>query len=312
MKSREQQVEGAVDFLVAQVSDARRQLEQKDEALRRYKEARMGRLPEQLQTNLATMQMLQQEMRTVEESLLFARERQEALARGLARSPANGGAVTSPKQTDELSDLRARLASLRDRYTDEHPDVESLRKRIARMEARLAAMPSSDSGTTTDLSTVSRDQLDKANLEVKNLEARRADLDSRITALRARVEETPRTEQDLANLKRDYDKLNDNYLALLSKQLDAQMAGRLEQRWKGDRFRILDPASLPEKPYFPKPLLIVGFGAFLGLFAGLGAALVAELADPTIKDPEDLERLLDHPILARIPHMPSLSGSATR
>ena len=57
--ARAEQVEGAVDFLATQVADARRELESKDDALRRYKEARMGRLPEQLQTNLATMQMLQ-------------------------------------------------------------------------------------------------------------------------------------------------------------------------------------------------------------------------------------------------------------
>ena len=73
------------------------------------------------------------------------------------------------------------------------------------------------------------------------------------------------------------------------------MAGRLEQRWKGDRFRMLDPASLPEKPYFPKPPLIVGLGAILGLFVGLGAALVAEYLDPTIKDTEDLQAFLDVP-----------------
>src|SRR5688572_27458244 len=51
IKSREQQVEGAVDFLVTQVADSRKELEKKDEAVRRYKEMHMGRLPEQLQTN---------------------------------------------------------------------------------------------------------------------------------------------------------------------------------------------------------------------------------------------------------------------
>ena len=71
------------------------------------------------------------------------------------------------------------------------------------------------------------------------------------------VEKTPRTEQDLATLTRDYDKLKENYSALLSKQMEAQMAGRLEQRWKGDRFRMLDPASLPERPFFPKPLVVI-------------------------------------------------------
>jgi succinoglycan biosynthesis transport protein ExoP len=302
IKAREQQVEGAVDFLVGQVSAARRQLEQKDEALRRYKESRMGRLPEQLQTNLATMGMLQQETRTVEESLLFAREKQEALARGLARPPAPSTPGTTPRATD---DLRAR-------YTDEHPDVQSLKTRIARIEARLAALPPGDGQEPADVSAVTRDQLERANLEVKKLEERRADLEGRIAELRQRVEETPRTEEELADLKRDYDKLNENYTTLLSKQLEAQMAGRLEQRWKGDRYRMLDPASLPEKPYFPKPLMIIGLGAFLGLFVGLGAALVAEYLDPTVKDQEDLEKLLDYPILARIPHLPVLGGSGGR
>src|SRR5712691_20923 len=70
IKSREQQVEGAVDFLVTQVQDARKELEGKDAAVRRYKEEHMGKLPSQLETNVATMQMLQREMQAVEESLL--------------------------------------------------------------------------------------------------------------------------------------------------------------------------------------------------------------------------------------------------
>src|SRR6185295_9799345 len=42
IKSRTQQVEGAVDFLVTQVKGARTELETKDAALRRYKEVHMG------------------------------------------------------------------------------------------------------------------------------------------------------------------------------------------------------------------------------------------------------------------------------
>jgi polysaccharide biosynthesis transport protein len=313
MKARQHQVEGAVDFLVAQVGDARHELEKKDEAMRRYKEARMGRLPEQLQTNLATMGMLQQELRTVEETLLFARERQEALARGAVRSSSGGSsAPSSSTGSDNLTELRNQLAALRARYTEEHPDVQSLRTRIARLESRVALADSVATDVAVDsASSVNREQLERAKAEVRKLEDRRADLESRVTALRARVEETPRTEQDLANLKRDYDNLNENYTALLGKQLEAQMAGRLEQRWKGDRFRMLDPANLPEKPYFPKPVPVVGLGAILGLLVGLGAALVAEYMDPTIKDAEDLEAFLEYPVLARIPRLPGLGGAAS-
>jgi polysaccharide biosynthesis transport protein len=283
IKSRTEQVEGAVDFLVTQVADARAQLEGKDTALRQYKEERMGKLPEQLETNIATMEMLQREMQTVEESLLFAREKQEALARGVGRSAAAAvPATAAPAGTAELGELNQKLADLRVRYKDAHPDVESVRSRIARLQSRLAEarateVPAGEAPAPADPATgIAREQLESATLEVRKLEERQRDLQSRIAVLRGNVEETPRTEQELATLTRDYKKLDENYTALLTKQLEAQMSGRLEKRWKGERFRMLDPASLPEKPVFPKPTLFLGLGAVLGLCVGLGAALMAE------------------------------------
>jgi capsular exopolysaccharide synthesis family protein len=84
------------------------------------------------------------------------------------------------------------------------------------------------------------------------------------------------------------------------------MSGRVEQRWRGERFRMLDPASLPEKPVSPKPPLFLGFGAVFGLIVGLGAALVAEYLDPTVKDNEVLQAVQAYPVLASIPHLPEL------
>jgi polysaccharide chain length determinant protein (PEP-CTERM system associated) len=318
IKSREQQVEGAVDFLVTQVKDSRTELEGKDAALRRFKEAHMGKLPSQLETNLATMQMLQREMQTVEESLMFARERQEALARGVGRgssgaSAAGGSAATSAPP--ELTELERQLAALRARYKDAHPDVETLKSRITRLQARLAEARQEGAAASgvaePDPSLqVAREQLDNANLEIRKLEDRQRDLQTRVAALRANVEETPRTEQELSTLTRDYEKLNENYTALLSKQLDAQMSGRLEHRWKGDRFRMLDPASLPEKPVFPSPRLFLALGSVLGLCAGLFAAMMAEYLDPTVKDSDVLQAVQGYPVLASIPHLPDLTASA--
>ena len=312
VNARGQQVSDAVEFLVTQVGDARKQLETKDAALRKFKEERMGRLPEQLQTNLATMEMLQREMQNVEESLYLAREKRDALARGAGRRSAAAPAGSAGGAAD-LDTLRDQLALLRSRYTDAHPDVESLRSRIARAEARLAAGSAGEGSAEVDPSSaITQAQLQTATQEVRKLEERQADLERRIAVTRSRVEETPRTEQELANLSRDYNKLSDNYTALLSKQLEAQMAGRLEQRWKGDRFRMLDPAHLPEKPDSPKPLRILGLGIVLGLLAGLGASLAAEMLDSTVKDSEQLQQLLPHPILARISHLPGLTGPSDR
>jgi polysaccharide biosynthesis transport protein len=89
------------------------------------------------------------------------------------------------------------------------------------------------------------------------------------------------------------------------------MSGRLEQRWQGERFRMLDPASLPERPVFPKPQLFLGLGVILGFFVGLGACVVAEYLDPTVKDTDGLEAVQGYPVLASIPHHPGLAGSST-
>jgi succinoglycan biosynthesis transport protein ExoP len=316
IKSREQQVEGAVDFLVTQVNDARKELETKDAALRRYKEEHMGKLPSQLEANLATMEILQREMQTVEESLLFAREKQEAMARGVGRTASGAPAAAAGPEAAELAELNRQLAALRTRYTDAHPDVESLRSRIERVRARLAearAEAPADPGERAEdpSAQVTREQMTRANLEVARLEERQRDVQRRIAAVRMNVDETPRTEQELATLTRDYEKLNDNYTTLLSKQLEAQMSGRLEQRWKGERFRMLDPASLPEKPVFPNARIFLALGTILGLLVGLGAALTAEYLDPTVKDSEVLQAVHGYPVLAVIPHLPELGDAVT-
>src|SRR6185503_13540722 len=72
---------------------------------------------------------------------------------------------------------------------------------------------------------------------------------------------------------------------------------------------MLDPASLPEKPVFPKPSLFLGLGAALGLLIGLGAALLAEYLDPTVKDSEILQAVQGYPLLASIPHFPEVGDA---
>lgn len=95
--------------------------------------------------------------------------------------------------------------------------------------------------------------------------------------------------------------LKENYETLLKKQMDAKMAEHLERRWKGERFRVLDPAHLPEEPFYPNRPLLALLGLPGGLALGLIAACGAEYLDHLIKGSEELQALIPYPILAGLP-----------
>lgn len=299
-QAREVQATEGAQFIDSQLGEARRELEEKEEAVRRFKEKRLGSLPEQLGTNLATLQRLQLEQQTLAENLRAAQSRVDLLRQSLRseRRPRIAGLEDGP---DELDRLRGELATLRTRYTDQHPDVQVLLRRIREMEQEDHGRPSSPSVALED-SVVGR-ELSRAEAELAALKAKEADLGAEMARIQKRVDLAPRTEQELATLTRDYDQLREGYISLLRTQRDAQMAEQLEQRWKGERFKVLDPAHFPDKAFFPSRTLF----AFLGLVGGLGLGLVSafavEFLDHSVKSAEQLEELFSQPLLATIPRI---------
>jgi hypothetical protein len=212
------------------------------------------------------------------------------------------GAPGVPTPPDSLSSMRALLAQLKTRYTDQHPDVRALQSRIDALEKAAASAepgaPPVDPGALA-----AQRRLSEAKAEVERMKARLADVDRRIAAFQARVEAAPRREQEVLGLMRDYQKLSENYSVLLSKKLDAEMAARLEQQQKGQQFRILDPAYLPERPSFPNRGLFALAGALVGILLGVGLAVVIDVLDPTMRDAGSVAAAFSFPVLAVIPYV---------
>jgi tyrosine-protein kinase len=66
---------------------------------------------------------------------------------------------------------------------------------------------------------------------------------------------------------------------------------------------INEPATLPSSAFKPNPTLYVGIGALLSLLLAVGAVLVRERLDKTIKLTEEDDSVLGHPIVGRIPQV---------
>jgi len=122
----------------------------------------------------------------------------------------------------------------------------------------------------------------RAEVAVKDreIELHKAEL-QRLTrdmnAAQGRLERLPLHEQEMAKITRDYEISKANYRSLLDKKFSAEMATDMERRQKSERFTILDPARVPEKPTQPnrKMLDLVASmaGLLLGLFFGIGKEL---------------------------------------
>ncbi|MFK2825939.1 Wzz/FepE/Etk N-terminal domain-containing protein [Bacillus sp. B190/17] len=80
-----------------------------------------------------------------------------------------------------------------------------------------------------------------------------------------------------------------------------------------DNVSILAKANVPEKkkPVKPRPLLNIAITIMLGLMTGAGAAFLREYLDNTIKDEQDVERLLDLPMLGSVAVITVKEGAST-
>jgi succinoglycan biosynthesis transport protein ExoP len=79
-------------------------------------------------------------------------------------------------------------------------------------------------------------------------------LQAKVTDYQARLNQEPVREQQLSDLTRGYDQSKANYDELLKKKNESAMATSMELLQQGERFRIIDPPSLPMKPDFPNRL----------------------------------------------------------
>ncbi len=128
-----------------------------------------------------------------------------------------------------------------------------------------------------------------------------ATLKAKVDDYQARLNQEPIREQQLADLTRGYEQSKANYDDLLKKKNESKMATSMELLQQGERFRIIDPPSLPLKPDFPNRLKFCGIGLGVGLALGVVVAGAFEMMDDRIHDEKELQKLLPVGVIAEIP-----------
>ncbi|MGW0507114.1 hypothetical protein [Micromonospora sp. NPDC003241] len=96
--------------------------------------------------------------------------------------------------------------------------------------------------------------------------------------------------------------------AAIANAVSQAMGEQLERlRLGGDTVvttRVVDTASVPTGPAFPKPLLNSALGALVGLLAGWGATVLRDRFDRRLRDIAQMESRLGLPVVGALPHLP--------
>jgi len=334
LEVRQKQSEGTTQFLSDALDDARKTLSEQEAKVKEFERQHVGELPAQLSTNLQILNGLNSQLQAEEDALNTAKQQHVYLEtllsqyRSLQDSPKGSDGGSLPAIDQELQKLRAELADLRARYTERHPDVRKLKDQIAQTEkfrdqliADLKAKPlgESDDSTTVnpdDPQSASVAQLQsqmKANqTEIANRERAIDGLKAKVADYQTRLNQEPVWEQQLADLTRGYDQSKANYDELLKKKNESAMATSMELHQQGERFRILDPPSLPLKADFPNRLKFCGIGIGLGVVFGVVVAGAFEMLDDRIYDEKKLQSLLPVPVIAEIPEISNAQDELQR
>ncbi|HTY60827.1 MAG TPA: Wzz/FepE/Etk N-terminal domain-containing protein [Acidobacteriota bacterium] len=250
-----------------------------------------------------------------------------------ASAEAKNPAAPSPTAA-LLATKRSQLAEAESRFTAKHPDVIRLRMEVADLERQVMeidahapnhtpenAVPQNASGAIggegtdknqsaaqggiNDEAEIARAkyELDILGKNIARKEKEREETLKNIDLYKKRLNLAPALEQELLTLMREHDGQQKQVENLGTRKFNTQIAANAVSNRKNDVYRILDEASLPERPIPPTRLHIILIGIAASLLAGYGMALGREVVEPSLSNEDEATAILKLPVLASIPEI---------
>ncbi|MGY6276078.1 GumC family protein [Methylomonas sp. MgM2] len=198
---------------------------------------------------------------------------------------------------NELDQAEKELALLKDKYSDNHPDVLKQLQTVDKLAQQLedASSGRNDVGTEVyqgNSQYVSLSgQLRSTEHELEHLQKIKQDLQDKLADLRENIDRTPLVEKEYLELLRQRQISLEKYSELEAKHREAKLAQTLEEEQKGEAFTLIEPPIAPDKPDKPNRKKIVAFGLGGGLVAGFGLTMVLEMLHEVIRGAKALERV---------------------
>jgi uncharacterized protein involved in exopolysaccharide biosynthesis len=203
-----------------------------------------------------------------------------------------------------LLTLELKRTELLSKFDPSYRPVQEVEAEIAQTRSAIAAaenQPLRDETTDQDQTFEwVKGELAKARTELAALEARAAATERIVRAYRENASQLDGEEMVQQDLIRDAKAAQDNYLLYLRKQEESRISDALDQK-RIVNVAIAEAATVPALPSSPSWLLTLLVGSLLATLVSLGSAFAADYLDPTIRTPDELEQVVNVPVLSAMP-----------
>jgi polysaccharide chain length determinant protein (PEP-CTERM system associated) len=318
-------MDNARTFLNQQIAQYERQLREAEGRLAEFRTKYVDLLPSD--AGVSRLESARAQVLALQGQLTDVLTKRDMMRRQLAATPAEltiesdapvilpGFGAAAPASL--LAQAEARLAELRLRYTEQHPEVVAARNQVAQLKAAAAAAPAPESAAAAAARQLAampkprprtmpnpvyeqlRMQLFDLDMTVASLQRQVADA----TRERDRLEEiargVPGLQAQFANLNRDYDVLHRNYTELLSRRESMRIAAAADTEAEKVKMEIIDPPQVPQIPVAPKRGMLLSLVLIAGLGSGFGLAILLLQFDQSFHSVEDL-RVFGLPVVGGI------------
>ena len=202
-----------------------------------------------------------------------------------------------------LLDLELKKTQLLTKFEPSHRLVLEVEQQMLQTRAAITAEGLSPvRAETTDQDAHyewAKAELEKAQVEMKGLEAREATTSVHLAGYRSLVRqlgEDAITQDDLTGSERA---AQENYLLYVKKREEARMGDALDEGGIVN-VAIAEQPVVPALPVWPAGLVVLA-GLVTAVASGTGAAFAADYLDPALRTPEEVLACLEIPVLASLP-----------
>src|SRR5579871_4594161 len=320
-------IASAKGFIDDQLRNYAQQLDEQDRRIADFKAKNLGYLPGE--NNYGTkLEQARDDLSKTQAELDDDRNQREVLASqvknvpqmvesinagpDLGAGPPLGGRIAvggGPDPNVHLAELEQKLDTLRENYTEQHPDVIRTRRLLeqAKREAAKAQVPSTPSPVNGIKTMAPNPVYDQLAIKLVTLDTTIASLESRLRRQRAEVEkwqglakEVPEIGAQLQKLTRDYETTRKAYDELLNRRESAKIGSDLQTQTQTVQFRVVDPPASPQKPVAPKRDLLLVVVFISSLIAGGAVAFLLTQVDDSIVTVRQLKGLVSVPVLGSV------------